>query len=177
MNWLRTHSTAVLTTLILGLVGVFTDKIIDCVRFSVNRADLRSGQYEKLATDLGTFAFSAELMGEYLRHDWTTEKGIVPILLDYNAAVTRLRSSEFVYAEILRRYWGEQEKRSFDEVLAIVRKIDTEVHGLNDQFEKVNSSKTQDKIDPARAKATSEALAGLQSQLADKLTVLFSKTL
>ena len=70
---LRDSVKTVIAAFVVALLSVFSNKLVDSVKFALNRADLRTAQYEKLATDLGDFAYSSELIDEYLRDGWTTK--------------------------------------------------------------------------------------------------------
>jgi len=81
------------------------------------------------------------------------------LIKEYNTSITTLRKNEFVYSAWIKKYWDKEELAKFDGFMVSVHKFDQAVHSLNDEFEKVNITKKEQKIDPKRAK---EALAVLQ---------------
>lgn len=161
-----------LGTLLIGLLvaifGVFSDNIIETLKFAINKADLRVERYETFSRDLSNHIFSVELMQEYLQEGWTTTDGIVPILLDYNKSIMLLRKKEYVYRTVFHRYWDEETASLFAGLMAIIREIDRKIHGLNDEFEAVNIRKTKEKIAQQRSDATAAQLKPLLDQLRTK---------
>lgn len=138
-------------TLVLGILGLFSSYIIESVKFALNRADLRTKQHEELATEVSHYIFSAELNTEFIEHDWTTKAAMTELLQEYNESITMLRKKEFVYLSWIQRYWGKDETAKFAAFMELVRKFDSTIHSLNDEFEKVSIKESKPKIDRKRA--------------------------
>jgi len=156
---IKTQTSTWLVAFLIGILGLFSGRITESLKFSLNRADLRTKQYEQLATDVSSYIFSAELTTEYIEHNWTTKAALSDLIKEYNTSITTLRKNEFVYSAWIKKYWDKEELAKFDGFMVSVHKFDQAVHSLNDEFEKVNITKKEQKIDPKRAK---EALAVLQ---------------
>ena len=55
MHIITDNLVAWLAATIVALLTVFSDKILERIRFSLNRADLRVKYFEELAVDLSTY--------------------------------------------------------------------------------------------------------------------------
>ena len=142
---------------IIGILSLFSSKVTESIRFAINSADLGSKNYEQLAMDLSDFIFHAELIEEFIKHDWTTEKSLKPLVMEYNSSVSQLRKREYVYLAWSDRYWGKDRTETLQEIMASVKQFDTQIHTLNDEFQKVffldDSGK---KVDPTLGKQAIE---------------------
>jgi hypothetical protein len=174
---LRERLGTLLIGILVAIFGVFSDKIVDTVKFAINKADLRVERYETFSQDLSNHIFLVELMQEYLHEGWTTKDGVVPILLDYNKSITLLRKKEYVYRTVFHRYWDEQTASQFSGLMATVREVDRQIHGLNDEFEAVNILETKEKIDSQRAEATAAQLKPLLENLRTEADALLRASL
>ena len=165
---LTTQTATWFVGVVILLLGVFSDRIVESVKFALNRADLRTQQYETLSTELSRYAFSAELLEEFLREGWTTGPTLRALVTEYNEAITSLRRREYVHLAWLDRYWGEAEVEEFQELMAVVRQVDGAIHRLNDEFEAVNIRGTQERVDAEKAKPVIEAIGPLVGQLQER---------
>jgi len=156
---LKTQTATWLVAFLIGILSLFSGDITESVKFGLNRADLRTKQYEELATEISQYIFSAELNTEFIERNWTTKKTLTDLANEYNTSITSLRKKEFVYAAWIKKYWGKEQSTKFDAFMESVREFDKAIHSLNDEFEKVNITGKQQKVDPQRAK---EALKLLQ---------------
>ncbi len=107
----------------------------------------------------------AELNAEFIGNGWTTRESITELIKDYNASIVKLRRMESAYAAWIEKYWGAKQAADFGAVMKAVKAFDGALHGLNDQFELVNIKKTQDKVDPEKAKETATRMAPLAQGL------------
>jgi len=57
MNIIRDKIGVWLATIIIALLTVFSDKILERIRFRLNIADLRTKYFEELAVNLSTYLF------------------------------------------------------------------------------------------------------------------------
>jgi hypothetical protein len=156
---LKTQAATWLVAFLIGMLGLFSGRITESVKFALNRADVRSNQYEELATEISQYIFSAELTTEFVQNNWTTKKMLTDLVTEYNASITTLRKKEFVYSAWIEKYWGKDQSAKFASFMEAVRDFDKAIHSLNDEFEKVNITGEEQKVDPNRAK---EALKLLQ---------------
>ena len=81
------------------------------------------------------------------------------LLNDYNTSISTLRKKEYLYFAWINKYWGEDEAAKYDTFMNSVRAFDKALHSLNDEFEKVNITEEQKKVDRKRAE---EALKEMQ---------------
>ncbi|SFU86520.1 hypothetical protein [Pseudoduganella namucuonensis] len=156
---LKTQTATWLVAFMIGILSLFSGHMTESVKFALNRADLRTQQYEELAIEISQHIFSAELTTEFIESNWTTKKTLTDLVAEYNTSITTLRKKEFVYATWIQKYWGKEQSAKFDAFLESIREFDKVIHSLNDEFEKVNITGEQQKVDPKRAK---EALKLLQ---------------
>lgn len=148
---LKKDTAAWLVTFAIGILGLFSTQITESVRFALNRADLRTQQYEETATEISRFMFWAELSAEFIENDWTTKATMTELLNKYNQSVTTIREKEYVHQAWLRRFWGADAAEQFKVFMESVRQFDSTIHSLNDEFEKVNVEGAKSKIDRKRA--------------------------
>ncbi|GAA4459672.1 hypothetical protein GCM10023156_39580 [Novipirellula rosea] len=80
------------------------------------------------------------------------------LITEYNESISTLRKKEYVYLAWIQKFWGEGEVARFEEFINAVREFDSAIHSLNDQFEAVNITEKQEKVDPERAKEALELL-------------------
>ena len=113
-----------------ALVAVFFTPLVEHIRTRINRADLRTKQYEEFAADLSHFLFHAELVHQYFLRGWTKPKDLDPIIKDYNDGITAIRKKEYVYLSWAHRYWKPFEAAQFVHVVELVKEVDGTVHML-----------------------------------------------
>ena len=115
-----------------GLIVVLFTPLVETLKLSVSRGELRIRQYEEFATDLSRFLFQAELQHEYMSASWASQDDLDEITEEYNLAITTLRSKELVYLAWAERYWRPRELPTFQYVLKLVRQVDATIHAFND---------------------------------------------
>jgi hypothetical protein len=164
---LKTQTATWLVAFLIGILALFSGRITESVKFALNRADLRTKQYEDLATEISAYIFYAELTTEFIEHGWTTKKSMTDLITAYNTSITSLRKKEFVYAAWVKKYWGAAQLSKFDAFMKSVAEFDKAIHLLNDEFEKVNITGTQDRINPDRAKEALKQLKPAATKLRD----------
>jgi hypothetical protein len=161
---------------VIAILGIFSDKITESIKFALNRADLRTKQYEELAADVSSHLFSAELTTEFIENNWTTKQAMTDLLKDYNASITTLRRKEFVYLSWLEKYWGCGKVAAFQSLMQVVGEFDLSLHSLNDEFEAVNITGSKPKVDELRTadatKRLKPTVVELRKQVHQFLTAL-----
>jgi len=131
-----------LVAVIFAIMTIFSDRVTESIKFGLNRADNRVKQYESLCAELSSYISKVEWVHEFLSKAWTTELALKELIPDYNKSITSLRSNEYVYLAWLHRYWDKNKEEEFHQIMTSIKGIDTEIHGLNDEFELViNSTK------------------------------------
>jgi len=141
-NW---QTTAI--TLLVATFAVFPNYLIEQIKGSLNRADERFVQFRQLSEDLSEHIFNCEVFEEYYQKGWTTKEGLTPVANDYNRSITTLRKREQLYYAIIKRYWRSQHLAQFEKLMGEVKELDSAVHELNPEAEKVVNG-TQAKADP-----------------------------
>src|SRR6266566_839161 len=106
MNIIREKVGVWLATIIVALLTIFSDKILERIRFGLNVANLRTKYYEELATGLSTYLFWSEIYHERRQKGWDDDPADMDAIGgEVNAAVTTLRKKEYVYRAWVRKYW------------------------------------------------------------------------
>jgi hypothetical protein len=113
---------------VIAILTVFSGKIVESLKFSLNRANLRTKNYEQLSQDLSEFVFMAELNHEFLENDWTTKPTLTGLLNDYNDSKTKVRKSEFVYRSWISKYWDKSQLEKFSHVMELIKSYDRILH-------------------------------------------------
>jgi hypothetical protein len=111
-----------------AFVAVFFTPLVDRIKLQLNRAELRTKQFEEFASDISAFVFQAELMYEFLSKGWNTEQ----LIDDYNKAITLLRTKELVYLSWAARFWKPDDQPKFVSLLRQVKAVDIAIHAFND---------------------------------------------
>jgi len=137
MSVIYDHLGTWLATTVVAFLTIFSDKIAERIRFSLNRADLRVKYFEKMAVDLSTYLFWVEMLLERYEKDWDEDiDDFNEIVSEYNIALTTLRSMEFVYRSWIKKYWKEDAVIQFGEVINALKVVDNATHAFNDEGEK-----------------------------------------
>ncbi len=144
----RTQFLAWFIGFMIAILTVFSNNIVENIKFSVNKANQRIKFYEELSSDLSEYIFIAEINIEFLEKGWTTEPSLSLNIREYNDSVTKLRKKEYVYLSWLKHFWKDKEVKLFSEIFQEIKSFDSVIHSLNDEFEKVNISKTSMKVEP-----------------------------
>jgi hypothetical protein len=134
MNIIADNVGVWLAATIVGLLTIFSDKILERIRFRLNRADLRTKYFEELAIDLSAYVFYAEIFEERYRRGWTDDRDDLDAVGgEVNGAVTTLRKKEYVYRSWARRYWGPEAETKLAEAMNAVKAVDDAIHMFNDE--------------------------------------------
>ena len=143
-----------LAATIVAFLTIFSDKILERIRFRLNRADLRTKYFEELATDLSTYLFYSEIFHERYQKDWANDpEDLAAIGGAINGAITTLRKKEYVYRAWVRKYWGSTAVKQFGEVMAAVKSVDDAIHAFNDAGkEEEKTIELGKRLDTLRAK-------------------------
>jgi hypothetical protein len=121
---------------VLALLGIFSGKLVETIKFALNRADLRTKYYEQLARDLSRFVFAVNrLYYVYYGTEWDEDEGQGAIAEMYNESMNELCSQEYVYMSWLHRFWTKSMLEAFAATMQRVREVDAVVIRL-EQAEK-----------------------------------------
>lgn len=139
----KTRTATWLVTFMLGVLGLFSGYITESIRFSLNRADLRTKQYDELATEISQYIFFAELSTEFIESSSTTKTTLTSVVEDYNTHILSMRKNEFVYIAWIHKYWGRNQRKKFETFMDSVRQFDKAIHSINDELGKIQNGKTE----------------------------------
>lgn len=154
----RTQTAAWLGTFLIGILTLFSGYITESVKNALNRANLRTSQYETLATEISAYIFSAELNTEFIEKDLATSKTMAELITEYNQSITTLRKKEFVYSAWIKKFWDSSQMSKFEAFMKTVAEFDTAIHSLNDEFGRISLAGKDEKISPERAKKALEQM-------------------
>ena len=160
---------------VFTILTVFSDDLAGRIKSALNRADAREEKYAALSRELSGYVFDCKLIEEYLANGWTAKDAFAPIIIDYNNDITALQRNEYANRAILGRYWNKDRRNDFVEIMKEVQTLDSTVHSLNDEFEKVNVLKTKEKVDPVRAKSTASDMHNLLTEFTPHVEQLLDK--
>jgi hypothetical protein len=170
---IKENFATLLITTTIALITVFSDKIVGDIKFAVNRANLRTAHYEKLAADISNYTFFAENVTEYYDQGWTTKSSLEKVVPPYNEAIVTLCKQEYVTLALLHRFWDTDNVSRFKEVMETVREIDTQIHSLNSEAEAIATGAKQ-KADPAVTKPITDKLKLLVTKLKTRINAFLS---
>ncbi|HEX7176191.1 MAG TPA: hypothetical protein VF240_13095 [Pyrinomonadaceae bacterium] len=170
---IKDNFTTLFVTTLVALLTVFSDSIVGNIKFAVNRANLRTTHYEKLATDLSNYTFSAENVTEFYEQGWTSKSSLELAVKPYNDAIVNLRKQEYVNAALLHRFWDADDVSRFKAVMETVREVDTQIHSLNSEAEAVANA-VKPKADPAVTKPVTDKLKPLIEELKSRVSAFLS---
>jgi hypothetical protein len=147
MELFTDHIGTWLTTSIIALITIFSDKIIERIRLAINKADLRIKYYEELAIDLSSYIFWSEVYLERFENEWTEDiDDLEKIAGELNTAMTTLRKKEFVYKSWVNKYWKRKQKGKFADIFISIKNLDLASHAFNaagDELEKAKKYRSE----------------------------------
>jgi hypothetical protein len=154
VNIITKNVGAWLAATIVAFLTIFSDKILERIRFRLNRADLRTKYFEELAIDLSTYLFYSELFHERHQRGWADDpEDMDAIGGAINGAVTTLRKKEYVYRAWVRKYWGSVKMEQFAQVMAAVKSTDDAIHAFNDPGnEKEKTDELRERLETLRTR-------------------------
>lgn len=147
---LKTQTATWFVGVVFALLGLFSTRMVESARFALNRADLRSQQYEELATQVSQYMSAAEWCTEFLRNGWTTKDAMAGRITDYNNTLKALYAKKYVHRVWIQRYWDDDDSENFASFLASIEEFDAGLHALNDDFTRLHEGEIK-RIEPSRA--------------------------
>jgi hypothetical protein len=129
-------------SLVVGLLGVFSARLVGKVKFALNRADLRTKYYEELATELSTFIFAVDrLVKVYYKASWLTDADKTAMSAEYDQAMNKISRKEYVYLSWLHHYyWGNKTRKAFALTMGAIRDVDSTLIALGELKENSDRS-------------------------------------
>jgi hypothetical protein len=166
MNWtehllrsLEDQTATWFVGVVLALLGVFSGRLVETVKFALNRADLRTKYYEQLAVDLSSFVFAVNRLTKvYYGSSWASDEDKNAMAEAYNEAMVKLCSQEYVYLSWLQHYWNEKAVTAFEDVMKQVRTLDAVLIAMNEEAAKAVQSTNLENAYAALRSAAHELL-------------------
>jgi hypothetical protein len=125
---------------VLALLGVFSGRLAESIKFALNRADLRTKYYEELATNISHFVFMIDrLVRVSYGSSWASDDDKSAIANEYNETMNEICRKEYVYLMWLNRYWPKKEIDIFRLTMQKIKAVDTVLINLNEIQEHKNS--------------------------------------
>jgi hypothetical protein len=144
---------------VLALFGVFSGRLVETVKFALNRADLRTKYYEQLAVDLSSFVFAVNRLTKvYYGSSWATDEDKAAMAATYDETMVKLCSQEYVYLSWLQHYWNKKAVVAFERVMKEVRRLDSVLIELNEAEDQTAKSADLDQAYIALRSAAHELL-------------------
>ncbi|UOQ55254.1 hypothetical protein [Hymenobacter cellulosivorans] len=128
---LRSKAGLLLTTLIIGVLTVFSDYIVDNIKTGINRANTRTTHFDVISKELSAFIFNAELAEEIGANRISNKAYITSIITDYNTSVTSLRKNEYYHYALIHKYWNEEAYQQYRLAMQQAKTYDSLLHQLN----------------------------------------------
>jgi hypothetical protein len=115
---------------------------------NTKNADRLYSDSAKLSKDLSGYKFAAENVVERYEKNLTSKESLGDVVLKlYNPAITKLRECEYANIAFLRRSYDKEAVNDFKKIMEKVKKIDSLIHELNPEAEKIAIG-VQIKADP-----------------------------
>jgi hypothetical protein len=108
---------------VLAVLGIFSARIVEAIKVSLNRADLRTKYYEEMAIDISHFVFIIDRLAK-VYYGSEDEEDKSPIAIEYDEIMNAICRKEYVYLSWLRRYWGADKSDGFRLVMEKIRAVD-----------------------------------------------------
>lgn len=124
---------------VIACLGAFSSRIVESIKFALNKADLRAKYYEELAVDLSSVLHAVDRLNKvYYGSSWLSDEQKGAVAEAYDESMNKIRRYEFVYLSWLQRFWNKKTLSAFHEVMAQLSTIDNILIGLNeaDAFDK-----------------------------------------
>ena len=117
---------------VIAVLGVFSNRIAEKLRYSLNKADLNAKYYEEFAESISLFVLSIDrYINVYSDGEWASDADRSAIAEMYNSAANTLWKKEYVYYSWVHRHWSKKTGSMFEEAMALTRRIDSTLIQIN----------------------------------------------
>lgn len=132
-NSFAEQSGAWAVSIVLTFLGLFSARIVESIKFALNRADVRVKYFEKMATEISHFVFIINrLTLVYHGSTWASPEDKDAIATEYNTVMNAISRNEYVYLSWLRHYWGKNTANAFSRYMEKVRAVDLVLIRMNE---------------------------------------------
>jgi hypothetical protein len=154
--------------LVIALLGIFSSYITESVRFSLNRADLRTQKYEEMAKEVSKYIFLTETLTDFLENNMMTRKSYELTEKAYNDAISTLREKELVYLAWINRYWGKEQSQEFEDFINSTQDFELELHKLNQEENLFSTDPSKKKMDVEKFKSIIISMRAKKEEIKQK---------
>jgi hypothetical protein len=109
---------------VIAMLSVFSGRIVESIKFGLNRADLGAKYYEEIATQISHFIFIVDRYIKVFHSSWINDDDRNAISVEYNGVTNSIRRKEYVYRSWMHRYWGKKRAAKFSTVLDKIGAVD-----------------------------------------------------
>jgi hypothetical protein len=142
----------VLITSLIGLVSIFSDNIVSSIKEKVNVAEKRPAVQEKIAKEMASLVYDAEMILSYASQNLTRKNELHLVNDPFNISIEIVRKNELVNQALISRYWGKAALHSFAEFHRDVIAMEKAFHTFNGQYSLVEAGKIE-RADPDKIMA------------------------
>lgn len=163
----------VIMTGAVGFATVFSDHIISSVKEKVNIAEKRPAIQDRIAKQLSSVLYDAEMAISYARNNFTDKEALMLVNKPFNISIEVIRKNEYADKAAIERYWGENAPavNKFSKFHEDIRNLEGNMHAFNQEYSLVLSGKKY-KADPKKTKplvSTAENAFGRAKKSANEL--------
>lgn len=120
-----------IVSLLIAFISIFSDFFTLQIKTGLNKANIKSGEYEKIANNLSEYIFVAELIEDFYRNHSENSKYIKDRVEEYNVCITELRKTEYSHLALIKKYSGEEISTEYKNLISSVKTLDKSIHQLN----------------------------------------------
>ncbi|MCP3474775.1 hypothetical protein NLM33_31130 [Bradyrhizobium sp. CCGUVB1N3] len=131
--------------IVLTVLGLFSARLVEKIKFALNRADMRAKYYEEMAIDISHFVFIIDrLVKVYYGSTWASDDDKSAIAQEYNEVMNTISRKEYVYRSWVQRFWDKETAAAFDLTMEKMKAVDRLLILINeggnqkDNLEKLN---------------------------------------
>jgi len=122
--------------IVLAIFGLFPARLVEKIRFALNRADARAKYYEEMAIDISHFVFIIDrLVKVSFGSTWARDDDKSGIAQEYNEVMNTLSRKEYVYRSWVRRFWDRKTAIAFDLTMDRIKAVDQLLILINEDGE------------------------------------------
>jgi hypothetical protein len=110
-----------LVAMVLAILGLFSGKLVETIKFALNRADLRSKYYEQIAVDISHLVFITSQIIRVYDSAWIGDDGKRALAEEYDGTMNKVFRMEYVYLFWVKRYWGRSKYQLFIKMMDALR--------------------------------------------------------
>jgi hypothetical protein len=127
--------------IVFALLGVFSGRLVETIKFALNRADLRSKYYEEMALEISRLVFIVDRLSKvYYGSNWASDSAKDDIANEYNEVMHEISRKEYVYLSWLQRYWGKGMVKAFACTMDKIRAVDAVLIRMNERGDEKDQS-------------------------------------